>query len=191
MWLEPITDRTADDIVNRTAKAFLNVADWLRIRGNTLQAQAVVNILMGLNVQVSDLASPAITTWPSASEINDLIGDIDTLREAAHLPASTGLVELKHDYLAGAGAVAPDYTDVNDWEQDLLLVRDGLAQAASYLVYCGVSGCGQARYWQARFRAWPGYVPPAASPVRRPLAGIAVAGSGYLRQNKFRRYSSA
>jgi hypothetical protein len=41
MWLDPIIDRTQTDIINRTSKAFLNVADWTRIDGNTKEMKTL------------------------------------------------------------------------------------------------------------------------------------------------------
>lgn len=187
-WIDPITDRTEADILNRTAKAFINIADWLRIYGNSLQAQAAVRVLMALEVELSELPTPAITDFPDVDEINSLIENIDLLREAACLPSATGIVALKHDYLAGPGAVAPYYKDVNDWEKDLEIIRDALVRAVDYLVYCGVAAVGQPRFWQNRFRRWE-FVPEAASPVRSPRCGLAISGSGMTRQNLFRRYA--
>lgn len=187
-WQQAIYDRTAADILARTAKAFFNVADWVRIYGNTEQVNAFVRLMTGLDVALTPLTAPVATSFPDVSEINSLIENIDRLRAAVPLPSGLGLVALKHDYVAGPGAEAPDYEDVNDWERDLLLVRDLLVKAADRLVWCGVGAAGQPRTWQNRFRIWPHYVPAADTPVRRPRTGLAVSGSGYGRQNSFRRY---
>jgi hypothetical protein len=187
-WIAPITDRTRDDLQARTAKAFLNVSDWLRIYGNTILDQRAVQAIIGLNAVLTSLTQPAITEFPSVVDINTLIENIDLLREATCLPASLGLVALKHDYIAGSGAEAPNYEDVNDWERDILLIRDQLLILADYLVYCGVANCGQTRLWQNQFRRWI-YVQDALSPVRLGRCGVAITGSGLTRQNYFRRYA--
>lgn len=186
-WSTPITDRSDADILARTAKAFINVVDWLRIYNNSQQAHEIVSVLLGLDVAFSALTEPVITDFPDVDDINTLIENIDLLREAASLPSATGIETLKYDYLAGAGAVAPYYEDVNDWERDLLLIRDMLVTAADYQVYCGVAAVGQPRHWQNRYRRWT-FVPEAASPVRRPRCGLVVSGTGMTRQNLFRRY---
>lgn len=151
-WLNSITDRTLADIQNRAAKAFFNVADWNRINGNTAEVQAQILSLLGVNVALITLTAPTTTTFPSAASINQLVENIERLRVAACLPSATGIVPLKYDYQAGAGAEAPDYQAVNAWEQALNLMHNLLPQAADYFVSCGVAAAGQARFWQARFR---------------------------------------
>ena len=151
-WVTPVTDRTAADIAARNAKAFLNVADWERVDGNTTEVQALILSLLGTTVTLVDLTPPTITDFPGVDDINTLIENIDRLREAAHLPEETGLVPLDYDYLAGTAATAPDYTDVNEWENALLLMYTLLPRSAGYFVRCGVGASGQSHLWQARFR---------------------------------------
>lgn len=151
-WVEPVVDRTQADIVNRTAKAFLNIADWQRIDGNTSEAQAVILAELGVNVMLEDLTPPTITDFPSADEINTLIENIERLREGAMLPVGTGIAALKHDYQPGPAAPAPNYEAVNAWEKNLKLLYELAPNAAGYLVYCGVAATGQPRYWQHRWR---------------------------------------
>lgn len=187
-WFYPITDRTATDIVNRTSKAFLNVADWLRIYGNTEQAQALAQVMLATAVTLTDLSAPAITSFPAAAEINTLIENIDLIRQAIAAPTSIGIVALDHDYEAGSGATVPTYVEVNAWENDLLLLREVILVMADDQIFCGVANAGQERHWQARYHAFA-YVQPAASWKRTPRAGIATVGSGRTRQNCFRRYA--
>jgi hypothetical protein len=151
-WTEPITDRTLTDIQTRTAKAFLNVSDWVRIDGNTSEVQAQILALLGATVSLNDLTEPTITQFPDVAEINTLIENIGALQAGACLPTGTGIIALKHDYVAGNGAVAPDYQAVNAWETNLKLIHDLLPNAADYTVHCGVATAGQPRFWQARFR---------------------------------------
>jgi len=188
-WTDPmIYDRTAADISNRTAKAFFNVSDWLRVYGNSELAHALTELYTGLSVSFTTLTPPAITTFPSVTAINSLIQNIDNCRAAAYLPAATGIVALDYDFTEGPGGTAPDYTDVNAWEQDLQLIRDALTAAVDYQVYCGVAATGQTRFYQNRWRRFP-WVGPAVSPVRRPRCGVAASGQNMTRQNRFRRYS--
>lgn len=187
-WQTPIIDRTAADILARTAKAFLNVADWIRINGNTDQVRVLMSVMLLMDVTLTDLETPAITDFPTATDINTLIENIDLLRQNSQLPTISGLIALKYDWQSGAGAQAPDYNRVNEWELDLLLLRDMLVNAANYLVYSGVSNVGQQRFWQVRFRTWPSYAQPAVAPVRYARAGLADCGAGLLRNNSWRRY---
>jgi hypothetical protein len=185
-WRQAVFDRTEQDLVQRTAKAFLNVSDWLRIHGNTEQVQAFIRLMLSLDVELEPLTAPTVASFPSAGEINSLIENIDRLREAVSLPDGAGLVALRHNYVPGSGAEAPDYRAVNDWERDLWLVRDLLARALDYLVWPGVGNCGQPRFWQARFRAWPRYVKPVFVPKRMARCGVAFSGAPLARQNKWR-----
>ncbi len=150
-WVTPITDRSAADILDRTSKAFFNIADWVRINGNTEVVRALVETALSLSITPHTLTEPTTTVFPSAEDINHLIDNIDMLREAACLPDSL-IVPLKHDWLEGILSDAPDYLDVNDWENDLLVIWSLLPAAADYFVYCGVAACGQPRFWQNQFR---------------------------------------
>lgn len=151
-WVTPITDRTLADLAARNAKAFFNVADWVRIDGNTTEVQAQILSLLGVSVPLADLTPPVMTDVPSVAGINSLVGNVDLLRAAACLPAETGIVELDHDYQASIAATAPDYQAVNAWEKDLDLIHSLLPRSSSYFVRCGVGRCGQSHLWQARFR---------------------------------------
>jgi hypothetical protein len=214
-WIEPIYDRTAADITNRTSKAFFNILDWVRIYGNTQQIQAIVNVMLSLSIPITRLTQPAITTIPAVADINSLIDNIEQLRVAACLPVATGAVSLKSNYLAGNSADAPDYIAVNTWEEDIQLIRECLHSAASQVVYCGMANCGQTHLIQVHWRKWR-YVFDANDPGRRirtgaimatslnrqnkfrslvdhhrrhTRCGISNCGSGLLRQNGFRRYA--
>jgi hypothetical protein len=151
-WVNPIIDRTSADILARTVKAFMNVADWTRIHGDTTEIQAQITSLLGLTVTLTTLTTPAITHFPAAAEINALIANIEAVRVGACLPVTTGVVVLKHDYLDGNGAVAPDYLAVNGWERNLSLLHSLLPNASDYVVHCGVANAGQPRFWQHKFR---------------------------------------
>jgi hypothetical protein len=112
-WTTPVTDRTALDITNRTAKAFLNVADWIRIRDNAALLASI------LGVSLDTVATPTTTTFPSVTELNYLCHNIERLRAALPLPS---LTPIKYTWLEG-NKVAPKYTDVNQWELTLLTIE--------------------------------------------------------------------
>ncbi len=147
-WVTPVTDRALADLAARNAKAFLNVADWERIDGNTSEVQAQILSLLGTTVTLVDLTAPTMTTIPSAEDINTLVENI----EAVRIGAALGIAALDHDYQPGIAATAPDYQAVNDWEDTLLQIHTLLPLAADYVIYSGVANVGQDRLWQARFR---------------------------------------
>lgn len=186
-WTDPIFDRTALDITNRTPKGFFNVVDWVRINGNTRSVNALVNILRGTNIPFVELPEPTITTIPSAEDINEFVWNIEVIRRECGLPGAAGIVPLKTDYLPGLNAPAPNWEAVNGWERDLQLIRELIVTSAAIMICCGVAAVGQPRLWQHRFRV--PFARPSDTPVRRARAGIAIAGTGYKRQNRFRRYA--
>lgn len=151
-WITPITDRTSEDIANRTSKAFFNVADWTRITGNIPVVQDQILTLLGTSITLNSLTTPTITTFPSADDINSLAENIELLRQAGNLPAAIGLTPLKTDYETGPAGSSPDYVAVNAWENTLDTLRALLPRTASYFRRCGVGNCGQSHLWQARFR---------------------------------------
>lgn len=151
-WVNPIFDRAITDINNRTAKGFFNVVDWTRINGNTGEVKFRVLSMLGLNVSTVTLTVPITSQHPAADDINALIANIELVRDGACLPMAVGLVDLKQDYQAGNGTVAPSFVEVNDWERNLNLLYTLLPNTANYKVYCGVAAVGQPRFWQNRFR---------------------------------------
>lgn len=186
-WEKPITDRTAADILNRTSKAFFNIADWLRIRGNTEQVKLLLELVTGIEVAMPDAVTISTSTIMSVDAVNDLVKTIDALVQGAKLSRVGEIRPLQYNYVAGAGGTSPTYLDVNDWELDLLLVRNCLGQIARYQVFTGVAVCGQPKFWQVRFRIFP-FVKPLTSWTRATRSGFSVLGATLTRQNKFRRY---
>lgn len=148
-WTTPITDRTQQDIIDRTTKGFFNVADWLRIKGNIDYVKSQLDSNGYLDIPLNPLTTPTTTTIPVVSQIDDFIENIARLAQSAVIPS---LVDLKYDYQGGANEEVPDYNDVNDWENNLLRMHDDIPKAVNYRTFCGVSKCGQARLWQNRFR---------------------------------------
>jgi hypothetical protein len=184
-WDSPIYDRSITDITTPTSKGFFNVADWVRINGNTEIVNTLINVLKSLSITFDTLTPPTITTIPNIDDVNDFVDNIERIRAASGVPLATGLVALKNDYTSGG--IAPDYTTVNDWERDLKLLREYLVKYAYYSVYCGVGGCGQTRMWQVRFRMFPFAMP--ADSIRSMRTGVGECGTGLTRLNKFRRYA--
>jgi hypothetical protein len=185
-FVTPVTDRTAADILNKTDKSFFNVADWIRINGNTIYVRALMYVLRGINIDFETLDTPSITTIPTVDEFNAFIQNIENIRLALGLPAVAGIVDLKTDYEAIENSEVPDYTDANAWEKNLLLIKNLTIAVSTFMVMCGVGASGQQRYWQNRFRNM--FVKSVKHPVQRPITGIAISGAGLMRQSGWRQY---
>jgi hypothetical protein len=186
-YVNPITDRDAADIVNRTAKAFLNILDWNRIYGNAEITNFLAEFLIGITITFDSVTAPTITNFPAVADFNALLANVNRVRAASNLPEITGLNELAADWIAGINQAAPDYLDVNEWEQVIEILRNTLVAAADYRAYCGVFNVGQPRFWQNRFRRFA-WVANSITPVRRARTNVAACGVGLTRNNGFRRY---
>jgi len=186
-YTTPIFDRTAQDITDRTDKAYLNVADWIRISGNTAFARALVQALLDLQIPQNTLTPPTITTIPTADEVGQFCENIERIRQATSFPPIPGLVPIKFDWQAGPSAVAPDFRNVNSWEEVVDILKNKIVLVADYRIYCGVANAGQPRFYQARWRAYP-WAKDDPNFVRRARTGLAVTGAGLTFNNKFRRY---
>lgn len=185
-YTTPIFDRTVDDISARTAKAFFNLSDWMRVYGNAQIVNAIVSALNG-HIAFDTVVEPTITTIPTVTELNTLLANIERLRVGSGLPPIEGITSIKHDWIEGSAADAPDYLDANDWEKVLDVIFHSVVLSTDYRVYCGVAGAGQPRLYQARWRVH-GWVPDSVSPVRRARTGVATTNTGLTRNNSFRRY---
>lgn len=186
-WIECICDRTLADVTNETSKGFFNVVDWLRIDNNVKYVKTLIEVLKFINVSYEDLPDPVSTTIPTAEDINDFVTNIEALRVASRLPSDFGLTELKTDYTSGESAETPDYLAVNGWEGTLSTLKDYLINSSAYEIFCGVAEVGEPRFWQNRFMT--PFAQNDAHPVIRPRVGVAVCGTGLVRQNGFRGYA--
>ena len=188
IYQDPVTDRTAADITNRTAKAFLNIVDWVRIYDNAHVMQVVVDFVLGITTTFNAVGTPTITTFPTAADINTLIANILRVLNVSGITATfTGFPDLIEVWGEGTAVASPDYTDVNDWELAISLILSAVTRAADYRVYTGVAGTGQPRHWQVRFRTFSGWIQPSVSPVRRARTNVAIAGEDLTSLNGFRR----
>ena len=74
-WMEPVTDRTEQDILDQTAKGYCNAGDLNRLENNC----ALLAGLLGV-----ELATRSWTRadFPTQSELSRIRGNIARLREA-------------------------------------------------------------------------------------------------------------
>jgi hypothetical protein len=117
-YVTPITDRTAADIAARNSKAYMNVADWTRIYGNSQLVNSLATVIRNEIILFNALALPTITTIPTVAYVNTMLANIDRLRLAV-ADVLPDLTEVKDDWLAGSGNPSPNYIDANLWESTL------------------------------------------------------------------------
>lgn len=112
-------------VTNHTASSYFNVADWNRIYNNAQLMCSLAEIKLGSPIVFTSVVAQTITTNPTTIllSIGTLLTNIDNARAAmaALLPA---LTTVKHDWLAGMGNVAPNYTHVNQWESTIDAIWD-------------------------------------------------------------------
>ncbi|RUM43299.1 MAG: hypothetical protein DSY80_05850 [Desulfocapsa sp.] len=125
-WITPITDRSAADIAAQNSKAFWNVADWVRVYNNAQETNAKLASEFGASITLDTLATPTTTTIQNITEMNVIPKNIELMRSwvvnnTVFYPAELD-TEIKDDYSAGQSETAPNYVNVNRWENHLYLM---------------------------------------------------------------------
>jgi len=190
--ISPVTDRTLSDVLNRTAKGFINTDDWIRIYRNSQFVSLVISILLDTDIDFDELTEPTTTSFPTVDDLNTLLANIQRAKDASGLPDGIGgLVDVKTDWTAGVSSVSPNYVDANAWEQTELMILESLPASLGFMIYAGVSNSGQARFWQNRFRLSAEFVETVPLVQRRGRTGKAKTGTGLTRQNYFRGFEFA
>jgi hypothetical protein len=186
-YINPIFDRTADDVTNKTAKAYFNLVDWLRVYNNAEVINIIISFLLRMDITFNAVGTPSIATIPSVTDLNTLLANIERIRATRNLPEITGLAEIKANWGSGSASISPDYLDANFWEFAIDKLLDAVPSLIEYTVYCGVATAGQLPFYQKHFRQFQ-WVRDAESPVRRARTGTSTCGTGLTRNNLFRRY---
>lgn len=75
--MDAIFDRTEDDILNHTAKAYLNAEDFNRIETNCKELAELLNV-SGLITKLDW----TIQDFPTSDNIQRIIGNVSAIREA-------------------------------------------------------------------------------------------------------------
>jgi hypothetical protein len=127
-YVASITDRTATDIATQTSKAFFNVSDWTRIYGNALFVRDEVQTLFGVHIDFFVLNAPTTTSFPNVIDFNELLASIEQLRlkSLAVIPSlsgETGFTVVTSSWIGGINERAPNYIDVNHWEQVIDMIH--------------------------------------------------------------------
>lgn len=117
-----ITDRTAEDVANKTAKGFYNVSDLNRV-GAAVQYVAERFASQGYTVTVSPKKDWLASDIPTASELETYRQNIATLRALLAVMPTTPKAP---DSMAGL-----TYTEANSIEQILLDLDALLTNAAA------------------------------------------------------------
>lgn len=101
---------------------YFNIVDWTRIYENSLLVHELMVIDVG-TFQFDILAAPTVNTIPNITNLNLFIGNIERMRFVMDDNLVPGFeTEIKDDYIAGAGQVAPKYSDANLWESVIDLI---------------------------------------------------------------------
>lgn len=74
MWIQPVYDRTINDVQNKTSKGYLNYTDMNRIEGNI----AWIGELMGVSVEIKTWTTLTVPTSADFTRIKD---NIELLKE--------------------------------------------------------------------------------------------------------------
>ena len=114
-WIAPIFDRTTADISNRTARAFLNVADIRRIEGNIAW---LTNELQrfGVSVPTTSITGWTVNDVPTTADIQRIRANIDLLAARYYRPVG-------FRNMAGISLTNLNFTSVNMIEENLFLLR--------------------------------------------------------------------
>jgi len=118
-YTTPVTDRALSDITVMTAKGYFNVADWTRIYRNAQIVNSLVEILVNTPNSFPVISTPTIMSIPDLADFNALLLSIENFRTASAPIEAVAPTAIKHDWIAGAGQLAPKYTDINLWESTI------------------------------------------------------------------------
>lgn len=159
-YISPVTDRTLEDILALNSKAYMNVADWDRIEDNSIFVRDELVTYSGIVIVFTGTTSaPTITTIPDVGTFNQLLENIEFLRQAAlsvipTLGTTPGFSVVAYDWVAGASDVF-DFTDVNLWERVMDLIHSTIAAETSLrfrYARTGIAMANSGLTWNNRFR---------------------------------------
>lgn len=151
-YIDPITNRTITDIVNRTPKGHFNLSDWERITGNTAHARALVEDIRSVVISELSLPLQTVSSIPSAGLINRMVQNIIAVQEKAGVD-SASVYQLFAAYDSTVGTRKPDYETVNIWERVIdLIVRYFAPLCKVRYPVTGIARCGAGMTQQNSFR---------------------------------------
>lgn len=119
-WIEPIFDRTIDDIYGLTEKAFLNYTDVNRIQGNI---EYLRDMLQGLkDLKINDFSDKKIGDLIVQSEFENIVNAVNSLLEVV----SNKKVSL----------TVANFEKINAIEKSINDLRGKIAEQVANLLYC-------------------------------------------------------
>lgn len=131
--LDPlITDRTAQDVAQRTQKGFYNVSDVQRINSYI----EYLSDVLGLNLSVEDVSLGQALT---RAQMDDILNDVNALRAAWYVSHETPPTPI---------AVNWDYVKANNLEKILLALDEFYQSSQIDKIYSGTFRAGN----QIKFR---------------------------------------
>ena len=131
--LEPlITDRTAQDVEQRTQKGFYNVSDIQRINSYI----EYLSDVLGLNLSVEDVSLGQALT---RAQMDDILNDVNALRAAWYVSHETPQTPI---------AVNWDWQKANDLEKILFSLNEFWQSKLRDKIYSGTFRAGN----QIKFR---------------------------------------
>ena len=131
--LEPlITDRTAQDVTERTQKGFYNVSDVQRINSYI----EYLSDVLGLNLSVEDVSLGQALT---RAQMDDILNDVNALRAAWYVSHETPPTPI---------AVNWDWQKANDLEKILFSLNEFWQSKLRDKIYSGTFRAGN----QIKFR---------------------------------------
>lgn len=135
-----IFDRTSQDLLNNTDKAYYNATDLNRVEE---WCEYLSNLLNGYNYQnvVNVKTDWNMYDMPTSSELERIRSNVQTLKSAYF--SFTSLPE-NLEYM--------DIHKANDIEKILDEIDKIITNMERRFIYCGVANLGQSRTWQHRFR---------------------------------------
>lgn len=131
--LEPlVTDRTSQDVTERTQKGFYNVSDVQRINSYI----EYLSDVLGLNLSVEDVSLGQALT---RAQMDDILNDVNALRAAWYVSHETPPTPI---------AVNWDYVKANNLEKILLALDEFYQSSQIDKIYSGTFRAGN----QIKFR---------------------------------------
>lgn len=79
-YTTPVTDRTMADVQNKTAKGYFNLADFTRIYGNNVEVNTLLAIFGASVPSFTTISGVTTASTDLLAIINTMVGNIENLR---------------------------------------------------------------------------------------------------------------
>lgn len=119
-WINPIYDRTQEDIQNLTYKAYLNYDDFNRIEGNIQFLNEIVERFVNIGIN-------AVSDWT----VGDIITQKDFDRISNYINKLMSIVTSDKFIFS-----IIDYEKINELEKIIYNLKDKLSVQTSNILFC-------------------------------------------------------